>query len=153
MWKGLYWREYSFTTYRIMLWPKWSHLVYYYDEIQIQAGEQCLHADLHTQAHCLMCVYAHTNKTACMHACTHVCMCIQGHLHMDKLIILLRVSLTFPLQSLFCPPMRWAESTDWWVYKVYLKNGLLWPIRSHNQQEQSIPAQRSGLINLRQVRW
>lgn len=26
-----------------------------------------------------------------MHACTHLCMCIQEHIHMDKLLILLRV--------------------------------------------------------------
>lgn len=41
-------------------------------------------ADLHTQAHSAFCVFMHTQKNnnknpACMHANTHLRMCIQGH--------------------------------------------------------------------------
>lgn len=60
-------------------------------------------------AHTLICTHRHTlfdvcictrrNRTACMHACTHLCMCIQGHIHTDKLFILLRVSSNVPLQK------------------------------------------------------
>lgn len=94
--------------------------------MQIQAGERCPHTDLHAQARSVgcVCVYAHahthTNKTARMHACTHLSVCIQVHIHVDKLIYFAEgLSSTFPLQSQICSPMRCAESLP--------RKGLLWP--------------------------
>lgn len=86
-------------------------------------------ADLHTQAHCLMCItHVHTNKTACIHAYTH--------LQKKNLS-------TSPLQSQVCWPIWWAE------IRVFTSNRpQLVPTTSR-----SSPTQRSGLINLRQVRW
>lgn len=112
------------------------------------------HTLICTHRHTDVCICTHRNKTACMHACTHLCMCIQGHIHMDKLFILLKVSSTFPLQSQIGSPMRCAEMTDSKVYRVFTsERPPLASISSYNQQVQSSPAQRSGLINLRQVRW
>ena len=103
----------------------------------------------HTGTLCWMCVYArahtHTNKTAHMHACTHLSVCIQGHIHVDKLFILLRVS-----HQRFLCKVRYVHRCG--VQSLYLEKASSWLPLVPTTSRSGL-AQGSGLMNLRQVRW
>lgn len=107
------------------------------------------HTLICTHRHALLdvcvCARTHTNKTAHMHACTHLSVCIQGHIHVDKLFILLRVS-----HQRFLCKVRYVHRCG--VQSLYLEKASSWLPLVPTTSRSGL-AQGSGLINLRQVRW